>query len=222
MVEEALQFGLDAGQPDAFAIYAGQLAALRRTQGREAEICDIVAEVADANPGIPGFRATLADLYAAAGREEEARAILDGFCAAGLDRLRVDIVWGSLMAGLGRAASIVEHRDTAAELEPLLAPFRDQFAYTGCTVDGPFALFVAISDRLLERYDDAEVAFRDALENSERLESPYWVALTKLEWAVLLRKRGQSAGTLVDDVLSAARERGYRGLERRAEALQSR
>ena len=67
MVEEALQFGLDAGQPDAFAIYAAQLATLRRMQGREAEICDIVAQVADANPGIPGFRAALADLYAPQG-----------------------------------------------------------------------------------------------------------------------------------------------------------
>ncbi len=221
MVEESLQFGLDAGQPDAFAIYAAQLSSLRRMQGREDEICDIVAEVAEANPGIPGFRATLADLYASAGREDEARAILDDFCAVGLDRLRVDIVWGSLMAGLGRAASIVEHRDTGAQLAPLVAPFHDQVAYTGCTVDGPFALAVAISHRLLERYDDADVAFHEALAISERLESPYWLAMTKLELAKLRVDRDASASGVLEDVVTVARQRGYRGLERRADALAS-
>ncbi len=222
MVEESLQFGLDAGQPDAFAIYAAQLAALRRMQGREAEICDIVAEVAEANPGIPGFRAALADLYAQADRPDDARAILDDFCAAGLHRIRVDFVWGALMAALAKAASIVGHAETAAQLGPLVEPFRAQFAYTGCTLDGPYALMLGISHRLCERHADADAAFRDSVAASEQIEGPYWVALSKLEWARLRLDEGANPADLLTDVLGAARAHGFTGLERRAQELAGR
>ncbi len=119
LLDDSLRYGVDTGQPDAFPIYAAQLATLRAYQGRAAEICDVVAEVTAANPLIPGFRSTLALLYAQAGRDHEARTILDDFAAQGVANVRVDIAWGSLILSLAQAASLVEHPSIANRAAPV-------------------------------------------------------------------------------------------------------
>jgi hypothetical protein len=221
-IEDAFRYGTDTGQPDAFAVYAAQLAVVRSYQGRSAEICDVVAEVAAANPGIPGFRATLALLYAQAEREEEARAILDEFAASGVSSVRVDVAFGALVLSLAQAAALVDHVAIAAQLLPLAEPIRELWGYTGITIDGPFALVVAIANRLLGRQDEAEEAFRETLSMCERLETPYWTAVTKLDLARLRVARGDSGGQLLDEVIDLARGRGYGAVARQAQALADR
>jgi hypothetical protein len=72
----------------------------------------------------------------------------------------------------------------------------------------------AISARLLGHYDEAERAVQSALVMSERLQSPFWVAMTKLERARLQADRGDDPDVLLRDVLSVASAHGYGALER--------
>jgi hypothetical protein len=56
------------------------------------------------------------------------------------------------------------------------------------------------------------------------MEAPYWAARTKLAWATALVQRKRTADnaqieSLVSNVLAAAREYGFAGLERRATTL---
>ena len=55
----ALQIALDSGQPDALMVYASLLAMARQLEGREAEICDLIAQTAADNPGLPTYQANL-------------------------------------------------------------------------------------------------------------------------------------------------------------------
>jgi class 3 adenylate cyclase/tetratricopeptide (TPR) repeat protein len=222
LLDESGRYGTDTGQPDAVAVYAGQLMAIRSMQGRGDEIVDLVGEVAAASPNVPAFRAGLAALYADSGRFDEVKEILDDFCAAGVDQVHVNIGWGNFVSAVMDAAGVVGHREVAAQVAPLVAPFRDQVAFSGITIDAPFALTIATCARLLERYDEAEAALEDALRVSERIGSKYWIAMTKLEWARLARARRDAndrAGRLLDEALGIARERGYGVVDARAASL---
>ena len=220
-VEDALHLGTDTGQPDAFAVYAGQLVVLRRMQGRSVEICDLAGEVAAANSGLPAFRGAHASLLADAGRVDEATVILDDLCTSGLDRIDVDQLWGALMSWLAQAAGIAGHRPTAEQVARLIAPFHAQRPYTGVALSGSFALALGICNRVLEDYDEADVTFREADAMSEQLAAPYWIALTKLEWGAMLQARDgdtDDAIGLLTTAAAIADRRGYRSLKTRADA----
>jgi hypothetical protein len=79
----------------------------------------------------------------------------------------------------------------------------------------------------LADYEQAEADFAQARTMAERAGTPYWTARTKLEWAVMLIKRGETddhdrARTLLDAALETALEHGFAGIERRGTALHAR
>jgi hypothetical protein len=77
---------------------------------------------------------------------------------------------------------------------------------------------------LLDRDDKAADHLAEAMEIHERLRSPYWIARTQLEQAVLLRKR-DSAGDagrvdgLLDQVEAVAERFGFVALTRQSARL---
>jgi hypothetical protein len=217
----SLQLGLDASQPDALAFYGGLLFGMRRLEGREAELYDLLAQTAAENPGVPAFRAGLAHILAATERDE-AKAVLDDF-VAGLPHLWVDPVWAQMLAGFAGAAALTGHRAAAQAIVPLLAPFTNQWTRSGPADSGPIALATATARTVLGDYEQAEADFAHARTMAERAGTPYWTAYTKLEWAVMLIQRHEAgdhdrARSLLNDVLQTAREHGFAGIERRATA----
>jgi tetratricopeptide (TPR) repeat protein len=222
----ALQLGLDAAQPDAIAFYGGLLSGIRRLEGREAEICDLVAQRVAENPGLPGFRAVLALLLAASDRGDEARAILDDFVVE-LPHLWVDPVWAQMLAGCADAAARTGHLAAARAIVSLLAPFTDQWTRSGPADAGPIALATGMARTVLADYEQAEADFAQARTMAERAGTNYWTARTKLEWAVMLMERDDAddhdrARSLLDGALATAREHGFAGVERRCTALHGR
>ena len=76
----------------------------------------------------------------------------------------------------------------------------------------------------LDRFDEADQWFGEALARHEGLRAPYFVAFTQTAWAALLSDRnqpgdGQRARTLIDAALPVATERGYGYVERDAREL---
>jgi class 3 adenylate cyclase/tetratricopeptide (TPR) repeat protein len=222
----ALQLGVDAAQPDALTFYGGLLGGIRRLAGREAELCDLLAQRAADNPGVPAFRAALAVFLAASDRSDEARVVLDDF-VGDLSHLWVDPVWATTLAFCADAAARTEHGAAARAILPLLAPFTDQWTRSGGADYGPVALATGMARTVLADYEQAEADFAQAHTMAERAGTPYWTARTKLEWAVMLSKRGETddhdrARTLLDGALATAREHGFAGIERRSTALHGR
>ena len=77
---------------------------------------------------------------------------------------------------------------------------------------------------LLGNHQEAESFFRSALSIHERLEAPYLIALTKLDYADLLIDGAaigdaKKAREMIGQALDVAQEYGYGALERRAQGL---
>jgi hypothetical protein len=86
---------------------------------------------------------------------------------------------------------------------------------------GPVALQLGALSTSLGRFGEAERHLEEALEITEKLEAPYWTALTQLEWAKMLRARADegdeaTAVSLVSESAQSARELGFGQLERAA------
>ncbi len=94
------------------------------------------------------------------------------------------------MLGRQVAAAVGDH--TAAQLlYERLAPWPSSVASTQSLVSGAVAHYLGHLATVLGRYDTAEAHFTQALAIHERLEAPFHIARTHLEWGRMLIARGQ-------------------------------
>ena len=122
------------------------------------------------------------------------------------------------------AAARSGHRPAATVLYQRLLPWHDQFATTHITVHGSVAHYLGLLAHTLDRHDEADQWFSQALAFHEAMEAPFFVALTQTAWAELLADRdqpgdAQRARALVDAALPVATERGYGYVERDARSV---
>jgi class 3 adenylate cyclase len=118
----ALQVGIDGGQPDAFAIYGGQLSLLRRHQGRLAELVPLIEQVAAENPGVRTFEPILAITYLEAGDDAKARELLDAAAAEDFTSLPLDFIWLVGTVAYARVAFVLGALSPVQKLFDLLSP----------------------------------------------------------------------------------------------------
>ncbi len=220
----ALEIGANCGQPDAFAMYGGQITAIRRYQGRITELMELIEQTAADNPGIPAFRAALADCYCESGRVADAHALLEADTADDFRAFPFDSLWTSVMTIYSRVAAFAGDQRVASRLIELLDPWRDQVATTGAIVFGslahPLGLVLAITDRL----DEAEDAFGQAATVNQRIGAPILLAETHLELARLLSRRDHDsdrtrARELAHAAHTVATELGASSIARQAAQL---
>ncbi len=112
----------------------------------------------------------------------------------------------------------------AASLYERLMPFRAMFTYATGICRGPISHYLGILATVLERYDDAESHFAEATELNERLQAPFHLARTQLEWARMLVERAKPgdrdrARDLLERARSTANRYGCAQVERRANRL---
>ena len=122
------------------------------------------------------------------------------------------------------AAVRTRHRPAATVLYERLLPWHEQFATTHVTVHGAVAHYLGLLAHALDRDDDADRWFGQALALHESMEAPFFVASTQTAWAELLTDRdkpgdARRARALADTALSVASTRGYRLVERDARAV---
>jgi class 3 adenylate cyclase/tetratricopeptide (TPR) repeat protein len=220
---DALTLGIAAGQPDALTFYGAQLVNVRIMQGRIHELVPLIEQTVKDNPGIPAFRAVLARAKSRSGAEQEAIALLD-VELANSSRAPLDIQWLTAHVLWAEVASRCKHRSAAAHVYDLLQPWHAQFATTHITISGSVAHFLGLLTHALGQYDETDQWFGEALACHERMQAPYFVALTQVAWAEFLADRdqpgdAQRARTLVDAALPVTAERGYGYMERDAREL---
>ena len=217
----AFEIGTESGQPDAAGILGSNLLNIRYHQGRLEEVVDLVSQSVKEDPGLPAWAMTLAMLYCDLDRPEDARAVLEPFAAENFAALPKDGLWLPSMVAAADVVTNLAWSDPAQVLLEQLRPFSDQIPGPGSFFMPEVSHYLGLLSATLGRYGDAETYFAQAVATHERIAAPWSVAMTQLSWGRCLSNRGGTgdldrASVLMEEALKTARERGYRGVERRA------
>jgi tetratricopeptide (TPR) repeat protein len=223
LASHALQIGTESGQPDAAAVFGALLLSVRWYQGRLDEVSDLVATVADDNPGIPGFRAAQGLCLVESGRMDEAGELL----SAALERSFThddNLLWLTTMVLWAEVAGHLGHREAASALADLLRPFGNRVCFNGVNVYGAVDHYLGHLTAVAGDLTAAELHFSRALSINEGLGSPFFVSRTKLELSrMLLDRRGPEdesrARTMLAEALDVAGRNGCALVKRRAAKL---
>ncbi len=203
-------------------VFATQMFLLRREQGRLDELVDLASANVDQSPDFAPWRCALAHIYAELGDRESARRELQ--LLGDLARLRHDAFWLASITMAGMAAVFLDDHNSSHQAYDLLLPHADTCLVTlAFTCEGSTSRPLGMLATTLERYDDAERHFEDALDMNARVRSPLWTAHTQYEYARLLRLRAtpgdrDRARTLLAAATATANTLGLPMLSRRASA----
>ena len=146
--------------------------------------------------------------------------------ATGFAEFPFDPTWLTAMSLCADAAADLEHRSAAQALAELLAPWRDQFAFTGLTCNGSIARSLGLALATAGRLDEADEAFAQAAAVHEHVGAPIELARTQVNWARMLASRGRPgdpdrARALLDDALSTAIRLGLATIQAQAQTLRA-
>jgi hypothetical protein len=172
---DALEIGRQS-ERDALACYAAQQVSIAFERGRLGELVPLLQQAVDANPGVPGFRVTLALALLEATRPDDARKLMGPLMASNFRDLPYDVTWLSVVCicalisiGLGELAA-------AADLYELLEPWSDQIAFPAFGVWGPVSLYLGSLALALGDGDAAERHLLEAARAAIRAGAPIWEA----------------------------------------------
>lgn len=224
LAQEAAMIGAECGQPDAQMCCGVQFAAINWMRGTLGAMYPMLQAMADANPGLPTIRASLAMASAQAQQYDDAARILAEFAATNY-ALPQDAAWLNGMTEYAVAAIGCGDRRYAQALYDILSPWSDQFSSAGgLTAEGPVSLHLGTLATVLGLYDDADSHLKASSEVCERHSMAFYTALTDLRRAQMLLKRdnqgdGKAARALLHSATESATTRGYGEVEREAASL---
>jgi len=169
----ALEVGRQS-EPDALACYAAQQTCIAFERGRLVELIPLLEQAVQNNPGVPGFRATLALALSEDSRLEEARAILQVAASSSFRDLPYDVTWLAVACIYARVASKLEELSAARTLYERLAPWRGQVAFPAFGAWGPVALYLGSLALTLGEFDSAARHLKAAARVASRAGAPIW------------------------------------------------
>ncbi|MGI9184091.1 MAG: ATP-binding protein [Solirubrobacteraceae bacterium] len=223
LAAEALSFGVRSEGVTAPQYYAIQIIAIRREQGRIAELESSVRGLGEANPGRLAWRAGLAMLLSETGRTQEAQAELDRLAADDFGDIPRDGDWLITVTLLADAAVALRDGERARLLYELLLPQQRTNVVVGlaavclgCTARYLGRLALTMGDRA-----GARAHLELAQRSNEALRAPIELAHTRLDYALVVEERSQ-ARALVAAAASVAAELGLPSVARRAQESDAR
>ena len=218
--DQAFTIGAAAEYGPAQPSYGAQLLMQSVHRGNADAFIGVVEQAVVATPALEEtFRVALMWLYCEAGRLDDARQLFRRGAANGF-ALPHGQVWLQAMAHASECAFVLNEPELAADLYARLGPFTDQFDFNGSSDSGAIARYSGHLARMLDRPDEAERHYRNALAIHERMEAPYWIARTQLDLADLIATSDlEQARALATDASSRAATHGYEALIARADLL---
>jgi tetratricopeptide (TPR) repeat protein len=212
LAQEALRLGNQVLTHSPFLEYAQQIFTLRGWQGRLAEVGPVLEAGVEKTQVIPAWRCALAEYYKISGRELEAQREFEALAANDFEDLPRDGVWIMGLMLLASLCSQLGDQRRAGIIYRLLSPYRGVLA-----VGRPLVVVMAPVDQrlgtlasLLERFEEANAHFADALAIAERMRALPWQAEIRYERALLLGRRAargdrERALALLDESAEIAR-----------------
>lgn len=222
LARQGLELGSLAGQSDALQVFGEHRALVRTYQGRgDEQLIELSRQAAGVHPLMGVWQASTAHYEATFGDPETARAILRDAVESGLERLGWDTLRLVTLAFYTDAAARLRARDAAALVHELMAPWQDQFVWSGALGYGHVRLWLGVAAATLGRDDEADehlaFACRFHDDNGLRL----WSARSHLGWAEALAARGEPvrAQEHAARALELAQAHGYGLIEALASPL---
>ena len=158
-------------------------------RGRLGEIESLIAGLVETQPEVVTWRIALAGIYANTDQFELARGQLEVLAADDFAMVPRNNLWLVTIAGAARTAGVVGALDIAAWSLEAMRPFAHCIAITPVSYEQPVGMSLGTAAAALERWDEAEQLFGQALDVSERLGAPTFVAVTRVAWALALTNR---------------------------------
>lgn len=219
LATRALQIGGESGQPDAATIYGGQLFAIRWHQGADADLVDLITQVATERPDLPILQAALNRLRLDAGRLDEV--VCD---TESINAVPYDIAWASAISVWAEIASRLGDPEKCAVLYEMLSPYPDYVVHLEAVCVGSSAHYLGMLAAALGRPQEAEQHFVRAEATHRKLGAPFHLARTLVERGRLGLATGQAdevahACELVRTARDIAVEVGAKAVIRRADEL---
>jgi tetratricopeptide (TPR) repeat protein len=216
---QALAVGSRAEDVTAGQYYAAQLLAIRREQGRLAELEPVLRQILDEYPGRLAYRAALAQMLLEMGREDEAKNELESLVEEGLASVPQDLEWLTSISLLADVCADLSLEPLAAQLYELLLPFAEVNVVIGlgAVCEGAAARHLGRLAAAMGRLADSSRHFELALERNRALRAPICVARTQLDYASALT--GARSRTLVEAASKTAKQLGLVALGGRAKTL---
>jgi len=216
-VSAAFELGTAGGQPDARTAYISQLFVIRRDQGRYGELVETLRGFVDLYPHLPVWRVTLAGLYCETDQLDDARAEMHKL-AAGDFEISLDWTWASAVISLAQVCRDIGDRELAARFYPQLQPVAGQVGVTANSMVcyGSLAFPCGLLAACLERWDDAEPHFNEAVAMNERIGARPWLVRTRRAYADMLLDRNAAGDRAhAADVIAVAHAEASRlGMQR--------
>ncbi|MBS0517292.1 MAG: AAA family ATPase [Proteobacteria bacterium] len=225
---EAYAAVTDASLGPYSGIYGMQMFAIRRDQGRLAEIAPLVKRFVNENPDEAVWKPGLMLIASDVGFHVQARQHFEDFAATGFAvpedaKRQITLTYfAEVCAALGDAAR-------AERLHELLLPYRDVtvLAPPNTLCNGAMAHYLGLLSATMADWETAESHFQAALALNERLEAWPRLAWTQFEYARMLLARGRNgdsvlAGTLRKSAMTAAERMGMGALLQRSATLEGR
>jgi DNA-binding CsgD family transcriptional regulator len=210
--------------PDA-GVYGLQMFAIRREQGRLAEVLPVMRALNARNedPGV--WRPGLTALYAELGMLDEARRELDLLAPNGFAAVPRDSVWPACLTFLAEACiacGAVQHAGTLMRELDRYAGRNLMIAMTICF--GPADRLRGGLAQLAGNRQQADIHFRSAMTLADASASPVWRAHVQHDWAVLAVANGDTANArfMAEQAHTTATVLGMKMMAERAASLLAR
>ena len=175
--EECLRYGQRAHTPDAVSTWAAKLLALRRRQGRLAELAPIAERLAGGDARRVGWMSALALIRAETGEEEAARGIFEAELAGGPEALPRGMFWLTRVVVLSEVCNRLRDAERARDLYAALLPYAHRNVVVAyASFWGPVEGYLAL---LAATWDDRALAtrhVRSAIARTRAMDAPLLTA----------------------------------------------
>ncbi len=202
------------------SLFAGQLFAMRRDQGRLDEVTALAAPLVGEFPTLSPWRAAMVVAHAAEGDVERARSELSVLSQDDFSSIPRDAFWLGAMCIAAEACAALGHRGSAGQLVGQLEPYAHLNAQVGVAFClGPVHRFLGSLRSLLGDFTSAERHFVASMERSRALGAVTTEALAQCEYGeLLLGSNKAGAREHLEQARDTAERLGMVSLLRRASA----
>jgi DNA-binding SARP family transcriptional activator len=226
LMGEARTLGERAESYDARNFFELQRFALRREQGRVAEVLPELERAAQADPSRALLRCALAVASWELGAHEQARHLLHQLAAKNYAQLLISNDWLLSAALLAELLFSTNEFDRAEALYARLLPYEGLMVDTEEVSTGAVSRSLGLLLTTAKRYEQAARHFEDALTRNQRAGARPWVARTQHDYAQMLLARGESADharadQLLHQALATYGDLGMRGYGRHDQVTMS-
>lgn len=189
LAQETFQAG-ERTEPDALPCLTAHQTCIAFERGTLGAAVPLLRQAVAANPGIPGFRATLTLALVEAGERGEARALLETDAASGFADLAYDVTWLAVTCISAHVAARVGDPGACRSLYDLLLPLAGRISYPYFGVWGPVDRYLGGLAITLGALDAAAIHLDAAAALDTRANAEGWARRTADERRRLDEARG--------------------------------